>query len=106
MKNKKLLFFFSDETCASCNAVVPTLARLAQEMGMDFENYIAVRPWCWLGKVLPTVGYNHLESFLYLANFYDEIYYCSLTDRASLPFRREVLAEDGIIHLRNGGDLL
>lgn len=95
MKNKKLLFFFSDETCTSCNAVVPTLARLAKEMSMDFENYIAVRPWCWLGKVLPTVGYNHLESFLYLANFYDEIYYCSLTDRASLPFRREVLAFGG-----------
>ena len=34
MKNKKLLFFFSDESCPACTTVVPTLSRLAREQGI------------------------------------------------------------------------
>ena len=53
MKNRKLLFFFSDEHCPSCATVVPTLAALAESIGYDFESYICVRPQSWPGKVLP-----------------------------------------------------
>jgi len=95
MKNKKLLFFFSDESCPACTTVVPTLSRLAREQGIDFETYICSRPWTMFGAVLPTMGNNHIEGFYYLANFYDEILYCSLTDHPSYQFRREVLAFGG-----------
>lgn len=95
MKNKKLLFFFSDEKCSACSIVVPTLSALAEEMGMDFESYICSRPESWQGKVLPTVGHSHLESFYYLANFYEEILYCSISSYGSYQFRREVLAFGG-----------
>lgn len=95
MKKKQLLFFFSDETSHSCTSVVPTLARLANEIGIDFESYICERPESWSGKVLPLVGHNHLESFYYLANFYEEILYCSMTSRHSYQFRRAVLAFGG-----------
>ena len=95
MKNKKLLFFFSDEQCPSCATVVPTLAALADSIGYDFESYICVRPQSWPGKVLPTIGHGHLEQFYYLANFYDEIAYCSISSFGSYQFRREVLAFGG-----------
>lgn len=95
MKNKKLLFFFSDENCPSCAAVVPTLSRLAGELNLDFESYICSRQWSMFGAVLPTTGHSHLEGFYYLANFYDEILYCSLTANPSYQFRREVLAFGG-----------
>ncbi len=95
MKNRKLLFFFSDDKTSCQAAVVPTLTALAERHGMDFESYICSRPDSWQGKVLPTVGHGHLESFYYLANFYDEILYCSLTDFASFQFRRAVLAFGG-----------
>lgn len=95
MKNKKLLFFFSDENCPSCSAIVPTLSRLAKEEGIDFESYICARQWTMFGAVLPTVGHSHLEGFYYLANFYDEILYCSLTSSPSYQFRRAVLAFGG-----------
>lgn len=107
MKNRKLLFFFSDETCTASTVAVPTLMRLANEMGLEFESYIATRPWSWQGKVLPMVGNSHLESFFYLANFYDEILYCSLTDLTSLPFRREVLAFGGhVVSSRKSHELV
>ena len=95
MKKGKLLFFFSDEKCSACAAVVPTLSALAQAEGIDFESYICSRPWSWQGEVLPLVGHGHLESFYYLANFYDEILYCSITTEPSFQFRREVLAFGG-----------
>ena len=95
MKNKNLLFFFSDEHCPSCATVVPTLAALAESIGYDFESYICVRPQSWPGKVLPAVGHCHLEQFYYLANFYDEIAYCSISSFGSYQFRREVLAFGG-----------
>lgn len=97
MKNRKLLFFFSDETCTDCATVVPTLCMLAKDVGIDFETYICSRPYSWQGTVLPFNGHGHLESFYYLANFYDEILYCSLTDEHSFQFRREVLAFGGRI---------
>ena len=95
MKNKKLLFFFSDDGCPSVSAIVPTLSRLAKEQGLDFENYICTRQWSMFGAVLPTVGHSHVEGFYYLANFYDEILYCSITSTPSYQFRREVLAFGG-----------
>lgn len=95
MKNKKLLFFFSDEKCTSCATVLPTLSRLAKENNIDFESYICSRPESWQGKSLHTVGHGHLETFYYLANFYDEILYCSISSYGSFQFRREVLAFGG-----------
>ena len=95
MKKGRLLFFFSDEKCSSCAAVIPTLTALAKAEGIDFESYICSRPWSWQGEVLPLVGHGHLESFYYLANFYDEILYCSITTEPSFQFRREVLAFGG-----------
>ena len=92
MKKGRLLFFFSDEKCSACAAVIPTLSALAKAEGIDFESYICSRPWSWQGEVLPLVGHGHLESFYYLANFYDEILYCSITTEPSFQFRREVLA--------------
>ena len=107
MKNKKLLFFFSDDKCPSCATVVPTLSRLAREEGIDFESYICSRPWTMYGAVLPAVGNNHIEGFYYLANFYDEILYCSLTDAPSYQFRREVLAFGGkVISARRADEAL
>lgn len=95
MKKGTLLFFFCDETCTSVGAVVPTLSRLAREVGVDFEIYYCNRPESWQGKVLPLVGHGHMESFYYLANFYEKILYCSISDRGSFQFRREVLAFGG-----------
>ena len=95
MKKGKLLFFFSDEHCSACAAVIPTLSALAKAEGIDFESYICSRPWAWQGEVLPLTGHGHLESFYYLANFYDEILYCSITTEPSFQFRREVLAFGG-----------
>lgn len=107
MRKKKLLFFVSDESCSACSAVVPTLSGLAEESGYDFESYICSRPWSWQGKVLPTVGHNHVESFYFLANFYEEILYCSISSYGSLPFRREVIAFGGkVISDRRNGELL
>ena len=95
MKKGTLLFFFCDETCTSVGAVAPTLSRLAREVGVDFEMYYCNRPDSWQGKVLPLVGHGHMESFYYLANFYEKILYCSISDRGSFQFRREVLAFGG-----------
>ena len=95
MKNKKLLFFFSDEKCTACPTVVPTLKGLAEAVGIDFESYICNRPTSWQGKVLPALGHGHIESFYYIANFYDEILYCSISSYGSFQFRREVLAFGG-----------
>ena len=107
MKNRKLLFFFSDEHCPSCSVVVPTLSRLAKEQGVDFESYICTRQWSMFGAVLPTTGHSHLEGFYYLANFYDEILYCSITSLPSYQFRREVLAFGGkVISTRKENETL
>lgn len=107
MRNKKLLFFFSDEKCSSSATVVPTLSALADRLGYDFESYICSRPWSWQGKVLPMVGHNHLEQFYYLANFYEEIYYCSISSYGSFQFRREVLAFGGkAISTRSNSEVL
>ena len=95
MRTKRLLFFVSDDATPSAPAVIPTLARLAKEEGLDFESYICTRPWSWQGEVLPAVGNGHVESFYFLANFYEEILYCSLTNIPSYPFRRAVLAFGG-----------
>lgn len=95
MKNKKLLFFFSDENCSACPTVVPTLKGLAESVGIEFESYICTRPMSWQGKVFPALGHGHIESFYYLANFYDEILYCSISSYGSFQFRREVLAFGG-----------
>lgn len=95
MKNGTLLFFFCDETCTSIGAVVPTLSRLSREVGVDFEIYCCSRPDSWQGKVLPLVGHGHMEQFYYLANFYEKILYCSISDRESFQFRREVIAFGG-----------
>ena len=103
---KKLLFFFADETCTSTSAVVPTLSRLSKEAGVDFETYICTRPDSWQGNVLPLVGHGHMESFYYLANFYEQILYCSITDRNSFQFRREVLAFGGkVISARKSNEV-
>lgn len=104
MKNKKLLFFFSDENCPSCPAVTPVLSRLASEQGIDFESYICSRQWSMFGAVLPATGHSHIEGFYYLANFYDEILYCSITSSPSYQFRREVLAFGGKILSSRGAD--
>lgn len=106
MRKRKLLFFFSDEKCTSSATVVPTLSELADRLGCDFESYICSRPWSWQGKVLPMIGHSHLEQFYYLANFYEEIYYCSLSSFGSFQFRREILAFGGnVISTRKNGEL-
>ena len=106
MKNKKLLFYVSDENVDASPAVVPTLARIAREQGMDFETYICTRADSWQGKILPTVGNGHLEQFYYVANFYDEILYCSLSSYGSYPFRRSVLGFGGkVLSCRRGDEV-
>lgn len=102
MKKGKLLFLFSDGDCSSCAAVIPSLFALSRKLGIDFENYICIRPWSIFGAVLPTVGHGHMESFYYLANFYDEILYCSITKNPSFQFRREVLAFGGKVISERG----
>ncbi len=107
MKNKKLLFFFSDDKCLSSATVIPTLSRLAKEQGIDFESYVCNRRWTMFGEILPAAGHSHLEGFYYLANFYDEILFCSLTDQHSYQFRREVLAFGGkVISARKADETL
>ena len=104
MKDKKLIFFFSDETCSATSIVAPTLSTLANDCGYDFESYICVRPDSWLGEALPLIGNNHMTQFLYLANFYDEILFCSLSNYKSFQFRREILAFGGKVISERGND--
>lgn len=107
MKNKHLLFYFSDEKCAASPAVVPTLAALADGLGIDFETYICSRPLSWGGKTLPFTGHMHGESFYYLANFYEKIYFVSLSDFKSFQFRREILGWGGdVVSCRRGNEVL
>jgi len=103
---KNLLFFFSDEDSSSTSAVIPTLSWLAKEAGVDFESYICIRPKTWANRTLAFNGYGHREQFYYLANFYEKIFYCSLTDNIPLQFRREVIAFGGeIISSRKPAEL-
>ena len=92
---KTLLLFFSDEKVKACPAVVPTLAHVAKEKGIDFETYICTCPMSYGGEMLPLIGNGHMEQFLYLANYYDKILYCALTSEFGFQFRREVLAFGG-----------
>ena len=103
MRKGTLLFFFSDEAGSSAS-VIPTLSELASAVGADFESYVCTRAWSWQGAVLPAEGNGHLESFYYLANFYEEILYCSLTATPSGQFRREVLAFGGHVISARGTD--
>lgn len=95
MKDKELLFFFGDTNCSTAIAAVPTLAALAERVGIDFETYMCTRPLSWGGQTLPFTGHMHGESFCYLANFYKKIYFVSLTNFRSYQFRREILAWGG-----------
>ncbi len=107
MKKDKLLFYFSDENCDASVAVIPTLALLAEKQGIDFETYICTRPESLFGKVLPTVGHNHIESFYYLANFYEKIIFCSISSFKSAQFKREIAAFGGdIISCRSNEEVL
>lgn len=107
MTTKTLLFYFSDEKCPVSAAVTPTLAYLANELGIDFETYICSRPLSWGGKTLPFTGHGHGESFRYLSNFYDKILFVSLSDFKSYQFCRQILAWGGeIISRRNNDEVL
>ena len=107
MKNKKLLFFFSDDKCTNCTTVIPTLKKIADEFDLDFESYICSRPNSWPGKVFPALGNGHIQSFYYLANFYDEILYCSISSYGSFQFRREVLAFGGkVLSARSNDEII
>ncbi len=107
MKKEKLLFYFSDEGCDASVAVVPTLAALAEKQGIDFETYICTRPDSNYGRILPTVGNGHIESFYYLANFYEKIIFCSISSFKSSQFKREIAAFGGdIVSCRNNDDVL
>lgn len=81
MKDKELLFFFGDTNCSAAIAAVPTLAALAERVGIDFETYMCTRPLSWGGQTLPFTGHMHGESFYYLANFYKKIYFVILLQR-------------------------
>lgn len=103
---KTLLLFFSDENVGACPAVVPTLAHIARSQNIDFETYICTCPMSHGGKMLPFNGHQHMEQFLYLANFYDRILYCALTSEYGYQFRREVLAFGGeVICCRKANEL-
>jgi hypothetical protein len=107
MINKKnLLFLFCDEKCSASPAIIPSLSRLADQIGIEFESYVCTRPKSWEGTVLPFTGNGHLQSFYYLANFYEKILYCSFSSYRSYQFRREVLAFGGeVISCRHPGEL-
>ena len=105
MRRGTLLFFFADEDCGCAVSVIPTLSALAQSVGADFESYVCTRPWSWQGAILPAEGNGHIESFYFLANFYEEILFCSLTSLPCAQFRREVLAFGGeVIAARGPGE--
>ncbi len=107
MKRDKLLFYFSDENCDASVAVIPTLALLAEKQGIDFETYICTRPDSIYGKLLPTVGHGHIESFYYLANFYKKIIFCSISSFKSAQFKREIAAFGGdIVSCRSNNEVL
>ena len=101
-----MLLFFSDEGVHARSAVIPTLSWVAEQAGVDFENYICTTPASHGGEMLPLNGNMHIQLFLYLANFYDKIVYCALTSLPGYQFRREVLAFGGdVICCYNEGDL-
>lgn len=107
MRKGTLLFYFSDEQCRVSPAVVPTLAALAHEAGIDFETYICTRPSSWGGKTLPFTGHMHGESFYYLANFYEKILFLSLSSYRSFQFKREILAWGGeVVSCRHSDEVL
>ncbi|MDD5604049.1 MAG: hypothetical protein PHG48_08280 [Eubacteriales bacterium] len=106
-RSKTLLFYFSDESVSASSAIVPTLARLAEENSTDFETYICTRPVSPMGRVLPFTGHNHGESFYYLSNFYDKIAYCSISSYDTFQFKREVMAFGGdIVSIRKADEVL
>ena len=94
---KNLLFFFSDESCPEALAAVPTLAFLAKNKGIDFETYICKSSGTSLNSTLPFTGHLHGEEFAHIANFYNEIYFTSLTEHKTFQFRRQILAWGGKI---------
>jgi hypothetical protein len=96
-RKRDLLFFFADEKAPATGAVVPVLSWLADQAGMDFEAYICIRPKTWAGRILAFNGNGHREQFYYLANFYRQVHYCSLTESPALQFKREVLAFGGAV---------
>lgn len=105
-KNKNLLFLFADEKSSATPAVIPTLAWLAEEAGVDFEAYVCIRPKTWANRTLAFNGNGHREQFYYLANFYDKILYCSFTEVPTVQFKREVMAFGGeIVSSRKSDEL-
>jgi hypothetical protein len=106
-RKKNLLFFFADEKSPSAGAVVPVLSWLAERSGVEFDAYICIRPKTPLGRVLALNGNGHKEQFYYLANFYDKVLYCSLTESPALQFKREAMAFGGeIISTRKPNELV
>ena len=104
---RNLLFFFADEQSSSTAAVIPTLNWLAEMLNVDFESYVCIRPKTWASQVLAFNGYNHAEQFYYLANFYEKVLYCSLTESSAVQFKREVMAFGGdIITCRKPNELI
>ncbi len=94
-KKKNLLFFFTDEACPAAGAVTATLSWVAAKTGNDFEAYVCIRPKTWAGRILAFNGHGHQEQFYYLANFYEKVLYCSLTESPAVQFKREVMAFGG-----------
>ncbi len=89
MSIPNLVFYYSHEECKSRAAVLPVIAWLCQERGIDFDGYFSVRPSVAdIGDYLPFAGNRHEEQLYFLANFYDNILFISMSDVESIPFER------------------
>ena len=94
-KSKNLIFFYSHENCPARATAMPVLAWLAEKHGLDYDGYFAVRPSVAdIGDALPFTGNKHDEQFYYICNFYEEIYFCALTEEAPIQFERFLRARN------------
>jgi hypothetical protein len=84
-----LIFFYSHEACPARATVLPVLAWLAEQVGLDYDGYFCVRPSVAdIGDAMPYTGNKHDQQFHYLANFYRHIYMVALTEEVPIQFER------------------
>ncbi len=88
-RSHDLIFFYSHENCPARATAMPVLAWLAEEKGLDYDGYFAVKPSVAdIGDALPFTGNKHDQQFYYLTNFYQHIYFFALTEEEPIQFER------------------
>ena len=83
-----MLFLVTEDVCSQRTTSMATLAWLASELKLTFDALMNLSR----GLVPPLAPLMNIEQFNYLAAYYRDMYFCSLTQRPQVRFLRSAKA--------------